>query len=209
MLNQNKEIDLGESKRLEVVLDYARKIKNKESLHKVIKALLYPVMYNLIYDAFTLPHSPDCSFEVFFKNFPFDLHFYSKNCKPIYKEDNVNYVVDLSKDIIFTFPWYRNSIIGLCHIGYSEKFKEEWADASIAILDPLKVCLVIRGNHSVMHGILAGEGKVTADEYLDISPILHRYSYNGKFWLDNTTGEQKEVLNHNIALAWEVSKLML
>ena len=38
---------------------------------------------------------------------------------------------------------------------------------------------------------------------------LKRYSYTGTHWFDNVTKEEIPVHNHDIGLAWEVSKLLV
>lgn len=210
-LNIIKEIKSKDSKKkLNVVLERAKQIKLKngnDGLHDYIRALLYPSMYMHLYECLTAhDHNapPPLNYIDLFPGNEFQLHLNEV------AQSESQYQVNLGKDIIFTTPWNPQRIVS--HIGYiSHKvpFKEDTTNHHIVTYIPLQISIVSSGNHSIMQGILNKDGIVHPEYVYNLSNELKRYSYTGTHWFDNVTKEEIPVHNHDIGLAWEVSKLLV
>ena len=52
------------------------------------------------------------------------------------------------------------------------------------LVEPLGLVIVFNGNHSVNSAIIHNEGEINVDTKVDISPILERYKFDGKNYID-------------------------
>lgn len=62
------------------------------------------------------------------------------------------------------------------------------------LINPLGLVIVDNGNHSVNSAIVHNEGEIIANVTVDISPVLEKYKFNGKDYVDIITNEK---INNN------------
>lgn len=58
------------------------------------------------------------------------------------------------------------------------------------LIHPLGLVIVDNGNHSVNSAIVHNEGEIIANVTVDISPVLEKYKFNGKDYVDIITNEK-------------------
>lgn len=65
------------------------------------------------------------------------------------------------------------------------------------LINPLGLVIVDNGNHSVNSAIVHNEGEIIANVTVDISPVLEKYKFNGKDYVDIITNEK---INNNFQI---------
>lgn len=58
------------------------------------------------------------------------------------------------------------------------------------LINPLGLVIVYNGNHSVNSAIVHNEGEIIANAAVDISPVLEKYRFNGKDYVDIITNKK-------------------
>lgn len=202
---------------------------NSEGLKDLIKLVLRKVQSVNMLDAYIKSDHHASSFmetssELGFKgNIPAELDgelisdkslrgwLWSKDC---FIRDKSKYpVLSLSRDIIFPTPWEPMRIINnLGTIGNNRprgKFKQD-PNHLVLYLYPLMIGFVGGGNHSLLVGILEGEGEVIPEEYYDISCLLPSVKFDGTNWVSTITGTELGSPDYpEIGWVWEIAKLYL
>lgn len=98
---------------------------------------------------------------------------------------NENRTIDLSKDIIFPWPWNVDRLVNcIANIG-EDRWGGRWrqdGNHSVFIWLPLGIAWVAGGNHSITAGILKGEGTITTGKIYDISPLYDHVYCDGLYY---------------------------
>lgn len=107
-------------------------------------------------------------------------------------------IISLASDVILPWPWAKDRYLdNHVKIGKDVPKKKRHKDPAwtqdrnhdVTLVLPLNFAFVNSGNHSIMVGIMKGEGIIVPDEILDISPMFNdlelapdfsSYSYKGK-----------------------------
>lgn len=199
--------------KVKIVLGRAEKIKDRHGdsgLHDFIRALIFPSMYKHIYSCITAPDHRSPCFPECFDFFPIGNLINSGRMIKVDENNKDRHLIHLSRDIVFTTPWNPTGIVA--HpggIGHRVDFYEDPLNHDICIIYPMKICIVMNGNHSIMQGILNGTGTIHAKYYICLSKQdLNRYTYDGTNWIENSTNKKTLVKNHDVGLVWEISKLL-
>ena len=117
--------------------------------------------------------------------------------------------LELRTDIIMPWPWQRQDIIvNLCDIpvgGWRQDINhivEYWL--------PIGVGFVNCGNHSIMCGIINGEGVISDYSALDISETYKHVKCDGKHYMRTSDYSIiSEVSNLEFAAIYEIGRLMV
>ncbi|TKJ87220.1 hypothetical protein PaeCFBP13512_18535 [Paenibacillus sp. CFBP13512] len=82
--------------------------------------------------------------------------------------------VKLARDLILPCPWnhikFTDALIKIGQHNTSKAWKQD-SNHDIYLMQPVGVCCVNSGNHSIMAGIVKGEGIITKYEMIDIRPL--------------------------------------
>lgn len=85
------------------------------------------------------------------------------------------------------------------------------------LIEPAGVVLVHNGNHSVNAAIIHEEGEIIVKTIVDISPLLERYRFDGKNYINKETGMKLEdcftenktgAFMYTLGLLFEVTRLL-
>lgn len=126
---------------------------------------------------------------------------------------NPRVLINLSRDPIFPYPWNRGKYSSaISEIG-DGKLKGGWryipSNHRVSVLLPWGVAIVEGGNHSIMAGILSGEGELVASDVFDLAPLFKDYRCDGKHFVSSRLGVKKApVGDHRIGALFEVGRLM-
>lgn len=60
--------------------------------------------------------------------------------------------------------------------------KANTGNINACLINPLGLVLVDNGNHSVNSAIIHNEGEIIVKTIVDISPVLEKYKFNGKYF---------------------------
>ena len=128
---------------------------------------------------------------------------------------DVTDMLELGKDVVFTWPWNRNRYIeNLCHFSTRQPegsvipWKEDYNHYVTQML-PWRIYLVGTGNHSMLAGVATGRGRVTPRVLDDSSWLLSKYHTDGKFWYDSQSKKKLErVKNYRGAAVFEIGRLL-
>lgn len=100
----------------------------------------------------------------------------------IKKELHEEKVLNLASDLVLPWPWEMNRIVNnLSHIGLNRACGS-WRQDSNHIVEYWKtfgIAWVNGGNHSIMTGIIRGEGQLIAREVYDLSGLFSLVKFNG------------------------------
>lgn len=100
--------------------------------------------------------------------------------------------VDISRTPIISCIWNHSRMIdSLMHIGVCTKNPFDGVthagNIHATLFKPLGLVIVEGGNHSVNSAIVHNEGEIIVDTVVDITPVLEKYYFNGKEYIDITT----------------------
>lgn len=157
----------------------------------------------------------DCFSRLESKNI-YNIFFNSKNRNDQYifnsiiKKDTVK-EINLSKDLIITFPWKRERLIRtITYLGENRaRLWRQDNNHSVQLILPIGLCLVSSGNHSIASGIIQGEGQIKTDRIYDISKIYEHVFCDGINYIrtkDNSI--ISSVDDVEMAAIFEIGRLM-
>ena len=123
-------------------------------------------------------------------------------------------LVSLASDILLPTSWHPSSIVDMLGtIGSDAQYKlgafKKDINHIILYSYPLNITWVHNGNHSIIQGILRGEGHLEANEIIDLSPIIELIAFNGVNWLDISNGRVLGKPRYQeFGIAWEIGRLI-
>lgn len=133
------------------------------------------------------------------------------------KEVSCNKKINLSKDLIWPWPWNRTRLINtITNIGKGRAWGQWQQDNNhfVEVWLPLGIAWVHGGNHSIAVGIVQG-GELTPKYYYDISDFYKHIKCDGKnFIRTNTNCLVKDkiigpVINVDLAAIFEIGRLLV
>lgn len=120
----------------------------------------------------------------------------------------------LTQDIVLPWPWRRGRLTrALANIGPGRPWgawEYDPANHSIEVWEPMGICWVKGGNHSIAAGIIQGTGSIPVEEVVDISAVYQYVWCDGKHFIrriDNTAFAK--VRSIECAAIFEIGRLML
>lgn len=126
-------------------------------------------------------------------------------------EKNRNdFPLSLANDMVLPWPWkiadYINSLSTIgTHKGLPWK---QDGNHRITVWLPWKIAFVKGGNHSIMAGILAGDGTVIPEYVYDMSYLFEKVKTDGVYWYVN--GQKEEpVSSWRHAAFFEIGRLLV
>lgn len=217
-----KPVPEPESTEFENILNIAEKLASMPNpiprLHDLQKLIMRPIQALHMSDAYRKPaHGAIDSLDDF-KSFGIDslptlqkgfVEFLWYSCKA--KESDIP-TANLASDIVLPTPWSQSSMVNMLgflgqHRGL-RPFKEE-DNHRLSWWYPLNIFWVQNGNHSIMQGILVGEGLITPVSGYDLTPLYNEVRFDGKFWVDRT-GEQIGCPRYpELGYVYEIGRLIL
>lgn len=136
---------------------------------------------------------------------------------------NTNLSISNARDPIVTHLWnatrlsdaIRNIGKGMVNKSFSEigmkkenAFKYDDINHKGEFIYPLGVTNIYNGNHSISAGLNKSEGHIIIDEVVDISYLYDEYVFDGRYFINNKTGEKEEIYFEFGAL-FEIGRLLL
>ncbi|MCM1327603.1 MAG: hypothetical protein NC094_10535 [Bacteroidales bacterium] len=85
------------------------------------------------------------------------------------------------------------------------------------MIKPIGLVIVVNGNHSVSSAIVHGKGEIIVSEKIDIKPLLEKYRFNGKEYVDINTDMKIDCLSlknnsepfvYTLGLMFEMSRIL-
>jgi hypothetical protein len=101
-----------------------------------------------------------------------------KNLHDIIININTSRTINLSRDLIFPWPWEENRLsntIARIGVGRSCETFEQTPNHDTTLWLPLGLTWVHCGNHSISSAILQGEGSLLVNKVYDISPLYDHW----------------------------------
>lgn len=108
-------------------------------------------------------------------------------------------VLTLASDLVLPWPWEMNRIVSnLSHIGLNRACGA-WRQDSNHIVEYWKtfgIAWVHGGNHSIMTGIIRGEGQLAARKVYDLSGLFNLVKFNGNEFVRIDNNEVISTVEH-------------
>lgn len=120
--------------------------------------------------------------------------------------------LQLANDIIFPWPWERRRYIrALSKIGTGKEWGKWRQDKNhhVEYWEPMGIGWVHGGNHSIMAGILSGEGIVDEYDCYDYSALYQEVSCDGVNFYNRSGEVIQEVFQPEFAVIFELGRLLL
>lgn len=85
------------------------------------------------------------------------------------------------------------------------------------MVKPINLVIVVNGNHSVNSAIVHGEGQLVVNEVIDIKPLLKKYRFTGKKYVDIITNKpinykllknKSEPFVYELGLLFEIARIL-
>ncbi|WP_113675724.1 DUF6710 family protein [Vallitalea guaymasensis] len=144
---------------------------------------------------------------------PYEMGFPDKYFYDIVKEVSfIDVKMKLNKDLLLPWPWHRERFLNtFAFIGEGRlggKWKQD-CNHSVSLWLPMGLGWVDYGNHSIMQGIIQGEGEVSPNTIYDIRPIYDYVICDGINYIDIESGKKIcSVRSFEIAAIFEIGRLM-
>ena len=121
--------------------------------------------------------------------------------------------IDLAKHLVLPVPWNRDRLAkSLAFIGPKRKWgkwKHDDMNHAIEYWEPIGVGWCINGNHSMVAGIIAGEGTTTTVAVRDITPLYAHVTCDGKNYLNSAGKTIGKVNSPEFAAIFEIGRLLV
>ena len=107
-----------------------------------------------------------------------------KNIK-IYNERESGIDIDLAKNAVLVCAWNRERFVdAVLNIGENggKSFEYDKINHRSAYIYPIGLTIVYNGNHSILSGILNGEGFIRANETYDLMPTYEYMYFDGMYF---------------------------
>jgi len=121
--------------------------------------------------------------------------------------------VNLASDIVLPWPWNLDRVAScISHIGTGKSagtWKQDSMNHKIEYWLPFGISWVHRGNHSIMSGIIQGQGVIETDSVYDLSSLFEHVKCDGaNFYRIHDNQVIQSVVELEFAAIFEVGKLM-
>lgn len=196
--------------------------KNVEGLRDLQKIVLRPVQALHIRDAYLRsPHgsigslfwSDSLGIDQFVPGVDQGLVDYVWSPRCLLKNKSVYPRLKLSSDIVLPTSWHPSSIVlnlGRIGEGLSNGPFEQTDNHSVMLSYPLGIGWVANGNHSIIQGILRGQGEIVPTEVHDMSGLISLINFDGEYWRSVVTGEVLGVPRYQeFGWVWEIGRFIL
>lgn len=121
--------------------------------------------------------------------------------------------IELAKNIVLPWPGNHHQLAkALAHIGTGRRSSPWQQDLNhrVEFWEPIGLCWVESGNHSITSGIVKGEGTLTTTTTADITPLYSHLSFDGEHFIrshDQQPLGQPAYLE--LGAIFEIGRLML
>ena len=121
--------------------------------------------------------------------------------------------LNLVSDLILPWPWKIESVVSTISDIGSDRIAGEWTQHSpnhrVEYWLPFGIGWVHGGNHSIMNGIVRGEGHINTDLVYDLSPVFSQVSFNGDAFVRTSDNSIIQVAKEfEFAAIFEIGRLM-
>ncbi|MBQ0600942.1 hypothetical protein J7S78_14175 [Klebsiella oxytoca] len=194
--------------RFDKVMSLAKSVDNagRETL---IRALIRPIQADYLLAVATEGQDAREFLDERFFFFSDFIHYFDDSIAQRTEDFSSDYTVFLAKDIVLPCPWsenrYKNALSIGTHAG------NPWVSDDNHKIDvwlPWKIGFVGGGNHSLMPGILWGEGELKAYRVTDASSVFERVSTDGINWYAGDKAIEA-VKDYRVAAIYEIGRLIL
>ncbi|ODP27438.1 hypothetical protein PTI45_03148 [Paenibacillus nuruki] len=119
--------------------------------------------------------------------------------------------VKLNRDLVLPWPWhplrFKNALIEIGEHNPSGEWEQDSNNHNISVVQPMGVCFVNGGNHSIMAGVVKGEGMITDYEIIDMTPLYAlMYSDGVNYYRKDDNSIIQEVENVEFAAIFEIGR---
>jgi len=129
------------------------------------------------------------------------------------RKTNTTRALSLASDIVLPWPWHLDRVAScISCIGQGRRageWKQDPVNHRVEYWLPFGIGWVHGGNHSIMTGIVQGQGTIETDNVYDISPLFPHVRFDGDAFLRASDGAviQKST-EFEFAAIFEVGRLM-
>lgn len=121
--------------------------------------------------------------------------------------------LNLASDIILPWPWDLSRVVSnISSIGVGRPcgaWKQDTLNHQVEYWLPFGIGWVHGGNHSIMTGIIQGEGRLTTDRVYDLSALFPHVRFDGNAFIRVYDGMViQEATEFEFAAIFEVGRLM-
>lgn len=120
-----------------------------------------------------------------------------------------NYPLSLASDMVLPWPWSMNSYKGCMNIGSRQgnPWHFDGSNHMVELCLLWRIAFVKGGNHSLVAGILSGEGLLLPERVFNMQDLLNRVSTNGVEWFGDGRPVEK-VRDWRTAAVYELGRLV-
>ena len=156
---------------------------------------------------------PDLEPEVVWFNEFALLNDYGHRLFDLKRNTNTTRTLSLASDIVLPWPWHLDRVAScISCIGPGRRageWKQDPVNHNVEYWLPFGVGWVHGGNHSIMTGIVQGQGTIETDSVYDISPLFPHVRFDGNAFLRTSDGTViQESTEFEFAAIFEVGRLM-
>ena len=209
--------DGKEKERLNSVLQTTRNLIKKDikdvrknPVYSLIRAMSNYHLYDIVRELYEDEKVTDvqCIYEdigvVDFSDKPID----SRGGEP--RESNIN--IDLSKDAILVCAWNKERFVdALLNIGQNvgNSFECDKNNHMATYIYPIGLTIVDNGNHSILSGVLKGEGTIQANQICDLVPTYDDMYFDGIYFRRKANEKiLSKVSRFEIGVLYEIGRIL-
>ena len=141
-----------------------------------------------------------------------DMHRATFNNSKSFKLGKSEIDINLSKDAVLVCAWSEERFINaLLKIGKNvgNKFEYKKINHMATYIYPLGLAIVYNGNHSILSGILKGEGVIQANQTYDLEPTYDYMYFDGVYFRNKDNDEViYKVRRFEIGILYEIGRLL-
>lgn len=128
-------------------------------------------------------------------------------------EDNEKISISLKDNLVIPVAWemsrFVNNITGI-GTDCGNPFEFQKSNHGSTLFLPIGVTIVYNGNHSILTGIIKGEGIIHPTEMVDLAPLYEKVKFDGTHYRDIESNKAiQEVKNFELGAIYEIGRLFI
>lgn len=202
--------------RFDNIMEVAKKIEkqNPDALFDLIKLLGRKLQSDYMTRVFTTRYNlSNLNTDLMWFNETQKLTLDGRGLFHLKEKEDKTVTINLKTDIVLPWPWQLNRVADcVAHIGKGKKggsWKQDETNHHLEHWETFGISWVLGGNHSIMSGVIQGEGSIKTDNVFNLTELFKHVRYDGSHFIRKHDNRPiSTVTEYEFAAIFEIGRLI-